>query len=153
MQKLKSLREHILSIPGEIELDAGNLITQARAGSLISLADGTNNHFRWQYRATIIITDFVGDFDKLSFWVLSWLKQNQPDHKQEAGRFEADIIDAHKSDIELELDLEETVQVEQTVDGIRLIHIGEPNVEPVILSADQWSLYIEPGDGSPVAIW
>lgn len=154
MKKLESLRAHLLSIPGELIDDPENLSTRAERGTVYSHASGTNRHFELRYRAEVLVMNFSGDPDRLWFWLLQWLAANQPDHAPEAVSFNADRLNDKSSDVLISFDLTETVKVEQTEDGIKLHHCGEPNVEPELLPANPWSLYLSHrGEDTKVTEW
>lgn len=150
MNKLTSLRAHILSIPGEINIEPDDLLTFADSGLIVADASGTNEHYEFRYKANIIISNYSGPADKLAFWVLQWMKVNQPEHNQEAIQFEADILNEDSVDLSLTIDLNETVKVESTVDGILLHHVDEPSIEPELLTAAEWTLL---ANGAEVANW
>jgi len=140
MHKLTLLRAHILSIPGEIKIEPDDLLTFADNGQILADASGTNDHYEFRYKGNIIITNYSGRADQLSYWLLQWLKTNQPEHSQETIQFEADILNDDSVDLSLTIDLNETVKVESTAEGIVLHHADEPSIEPVLLDATEWTL-------------
>ena len=150
MNKLISLRDHLLGIPGEINIEPDDLLTFADSGQILSNASGTNKHFVFKYKANIIVTNFIGQVDQLSFWVLQWMKVNQPEHPEEAIQFEADILNDKSADLSLTIDLNETVKVETTEEGIVLHHVDEPSIEPELLDAQEWTLS---ANGEELANW
>lgn len=149
MNKLTSLSAHILSNPDLLILPA-DLLTFASGMKILSSASGTNEHFEFKYTGNIIITNYSGQLDQLAYWLLLWLKVNQPDHAEEAVNFDADILNDVTGDISLTINLSETIKVEQTVDGILLHHVDEPSIDPVLLTAPQWTLY---ANNEAVAEW
>ncbi|MGE0082004.1 MAG: phage tail protein [Thiohalomonadaceae bacterium] len=152
MKKLESLRAHLLALPGELPIDPDDLLIFADQGRVYSAATGTNRHFELRYKANIIIQNFSCQADRLMFWLLQWLAVNQPDHAPEPITFQADLLNHESTDLSISVDLTETVRVEQTAEGIRLHHCGEPSIEAEILPAKLWTLYIHP-DGQAIAQW
>jgi hypothetical protein len=149
MNKLQSLRDHLLT--GPIEIDADDLLTFADEGQIISNASGTNDHYEFNYKANVIITNFSGHADQLAFWVLQWLKIAQPDHRPEAVQFEADVLGEKSVDLSLSLNLTETIKVSADANGdILLHHADEPNIDPVLLPATEWTLY---ANDDPIETW
>jgi hypothetical protein len=150
MNKLASLRAHLLSIPGEITIEPDDLLTFADSGQIISSASGTNEHYEFKYKGNIIISNYSGQADKLAYWLLQWMKANQPDHLDDPIQFEADILNDDSVDLSLTIELNETVKIEQTADGILLHHVDEPSIEPIPLDAATWTLA---ANGDEVANW
>lgn len=141
MNKLESLRAHLLAIPGELKIDPDDLLTFADQGTVYSAAQGTNPHFELRYKANIIVQNFSGRADRLMFWLLQWLAVNQPDHAPDAVEFQADLLNHKSADLSISVDLTETVRVEQTADGIKLHHC-DPSIPPDTLPANPWTLYV-----------
>jgi len=154
VKKLESLRVHVLSIQTELNIDPHDLETRAERGTVYSHASGTNQHFELRYRAEMLVMNYSGDPDRLWFWVLQWLKVNQPDHAPDALSFNADRLNDQSSDVLISVDLTETIKVEKAPDGIRLHHCGEPDIEPELLPANPWSLHIDHrGESTKVTEW
>jgi len=57
MNKLESMRAHLLAIPGELKIDPDDLMTFADQGTVYSASSGTNRHFEMRYKANIIIQE------------------------------------------------------------------------------------------------
>lgn len=142
MQKLTSLRDHLLSIPDELKIESDDLMIFADNGKIVSSADGTNLHFEYHYNANIIITNFSGNPDMLVIWMLQWLEQYQPNHADEPFNFDADIINTDSVDLSLTAPLTSTVKVESAPEGLKIFHADDPNNNPVLLSAKNWTLNI-----------
>ncbi len=148
--KLKSLRRHILSIPNELRIDPDDLITFTENGAIESHAEGTNQHFQLKYKAKIILQDFSDNPLKLFFWLLQWMKVNQPNHKPDAVQFDSDMIDDKKTDLEITIDITEDIKVESSAQGIKLYSADEPDINPELLTAENWTLY---ANNERVADW
>lgn len=127
MNKLSALRTHMLSFQDDVAIDPKNLITLAQRGSIESYRDETrNNGFGWKYTAEIIVTDFSGDANKLVYLLLLWLDEHEPNHPPEAFDFEAEILNAHSTDLSFTIPLTDTVQAIEGEDGITLHPYTEP---------------------------
>ncbi|MCW8965191.1 MAG: phage tail protein [Candidatus Pacearchaeota archaeon] len=151
MKKLQLIRDHLLSGPIKIEPD--NLLTYADKGKVKAHAQGTNSHFEFEYNANIIIENFSGQADQITYWVLLWLNQHQPNHGENAFDFQADILNDKNVDLAITLALTETIKVSTDVNGdIVLHHADDPTLEPVLLPATDWTLYVN-DDPDPVATW
>lgn len=145
MQKLSSLRQHLLDAPlgikpaelltfaedGSVEyhrpLTAGELAGNQDPGAA-AFAAFTNPagieagpSFAMSYAAHIIVTDFSGPPVALLWFVVKWIDQNLPGAKpSEAFRFHVDVIDHRKADVSIRLELREPVKVEIGEDGVQL---------------------------------
>ena len=148
MKKLDQLREHLLQAP--INIKADKLLSFVDRGKVISYAGGDNQDFRFEYQGNIIITDYSDDADKLAFFIVQWYDQYQPDHKSDGFQFDADIINHKSVDVSITLELTETIAVTETATGIDLVHCDEPNILPVPIPADEWTLY---ANDDEVAKW
>jgi len=140
MHKLGSLRTHLLNAP--LRLQEENLLTFVDKGKVTSYPGGSNQHFELHYQAHIIISEYTGAADKIMFLILQWMDQNNLTWSNEAFNFGADILDHEKVDIEISIDLTETIKVEQAEEGIYLHHCTEPSIEPVLIPATDWTLFI-----------
>ena len=148
MQLLTSLRAHLLEAPETIRPEPDHLFIRAETGRVESKAHGTNEMFRIGYRAEITLLDFSGRFDQWAYWILQWLDEHQPAHGEEALNWEAEILNPDSTDLAVTIDLEETVRVKRTEDGIVLHHSREPDLSSQPLDADEWSLYGHTGGDS-----
>jgi len=140
MNKAQKLLDHILSSPLKIQRD--DVMLMISGGKAMSYVSSANSNFRMQYQADLIITDYAGNADALLFIVLQWLAVNQPDHKEDAFSFQADIINHHSVDIVIKINLDELVVVTVTPAGISLTHPQDPSLEPCWLNGPAWILYI-----------
>ncbi|MCU5773074.1 phage tail protein [Erwiniaceae bacterium BAC15a-03b] len=93
----------------------------------------------WEYRYTlnVVVTDFAGDQNLLMAPVLFWLRDNQPDMmanpdlRDKALTFEADILNNGACDLSLNLKLTERVIARQE-DGVTKIEAVPEPVEPEV---------------------
>lgn len=150
MELLAALRKHLLESP--LGLQADELITYARDGKIISHQGATNLSFGIEYQAHIVLINYSQSPDVLFFIVLDWLRQHQANHKVDDISFDADILDHKTSDLELVITLEEGVGAEIVNGGVQLTHNGVKAIDPQLLNAEQWSLFIDP-DPDAVATW
>ena len=150
MELLTTLRQHLLESP--LGLQADELITYARDGKIVSHQGDSNLSFGIEYQAHIVLINYGEPPDVLFFVVLDWLRQHQANHRADALRFDADILDHKTADLELIITLDESVGAEVVAGGVQLTHSGVKAIDPQLLNADQWSLFIEP-DPDAVATW
>lgn len=140
MNKITSLHNHILGNP-DLMILPGDLLSFASGMQIVSIPAGSNEHFEIQYTANLVITNYSAPFDRLAYWLLLWLKINQPNHSDGTVSFGADILGGTTKDISLAIALSETFQVEHTAEGTLLHHTDEPFIEPTLLTAPQWRAY------------
>ena len=138
--KLLSLRNHILSIADEIKIEPDDLATFTDSGVIESQPEGSNLHFQLKYNAIIIITDFADNPLKLFYWILQWMRINQPNHTADAIKFESDQLDDKKTDLQITIALVDDIKITNTDDGIKLYSTNEPDLNPVLLSANNWTM-------------
>jgi len=88
--------------------------------------------FEYRYTLSLIVTDYRGSPDTLMVPLLAWLREQQRelfDHPdlRESIRFEADILDHERVDLEIQLPLTERVGVQETTPGnYQIAHFPEP---------------------------
>lgn len=153
MHKLQSLRDHLLTAPATLKIEPDLLLTYADKGVVISSPDGTNEHYEFKYNANIIIENFAGQSDQLTYWVLTWLAAKQPNHTEQAFEFQADHLNDKAVDIALTIPLTETIKVSRDINNdIVLHHADDPSLKPVLLPAVEWSLFIQ-DDPNPIETW
>lgn len=151
MKKLASLRAHILSIPSEVKIDPDNLTTIGTEGAVLSHSEGTNQHFEYQYNAEIMILNYTGDFLRLTYWVLQWMRQYQPNHEPDALKFQSEIINDNAVDLSFTIPLTETIKAAKTATGIALHSVDDPRLQVVHLPAAQWTMF--DGSGTEIEQW
>lgn len=134
MNKLNSLRKHLLSL-AHLKLQADNLHTFVEdQGKVISyqnqatntgfgsdLAEGkpkTNQNFKLEYQASIIVTEYAHDFNVLAFEVIQWLDKSEHNRGAEAFNYKADLLSSTAYDVELTLALTELITVTEKDGGI-----------------------------------
>lgn len=132
MLKPRMLRKTLTEAVPEFRNDPDKLHIFIERGNIISSLAPSLSH-EYQYTLSLVVTDFGGDVDTIMVPVLSWLRVHQhdgmanPDLREEAFRFEVDILSNESCDIEIALHLTERVNVKEDPDGILLIkHVDEP---------------------------
>lgn len=130
MDKINSLREHLVARVSPLNTDPDRLLIFVDKGKLAS--KGLTLSFEYRYTAHVIITEFAGHADAVMVPVIEWYKRHQPDTDiQDGVRFEADILNHASVDLSLYLDLTERVIVTQDADGrvTDVHHCGEPTLD------------------------
>jgi len=140
MNKLKSLREHLLTKHDGWSIDPKHLVTTVNGGEIISAPEGENLNYEWKFNANILILKFSGDANQLFFWVLRWLSVNQPNHDEKAFEFDTDFINDQSTDIALVVPLSQIIVVDSTAEGFVLLPDGEPDMKTELLPAENWTL-------------
>ncbi|CAJ0709318.1 hypothetical protein LMG19089_04949 [Ralstonia edaphis] len=131
MMKATSLREaltlavpHLAAHPDALHVfvDEGNVVgTGARTLG-----------FEYRYTLTLIVTDYPHSSDTIVVPVLAWLRTNQPDtftnpdKREDAFKFEAEILNHTTVDISIKLKLTEQVTVKVEGAGYQVEHLPEP---------------------------
>ena len=139
MNKLARLRAHLVAAP--VGLEESDLLIYTEGGVITTYPSRENENFRIGYEAHIIITGCAQPTDQLFFLLARWMTANETDHQADAIRFEADIIDHRSADIAITVSLTETVTVEHTEAGILLTHQDDPDLNPILLPADEWEMF------------
>ncbi|MAM57370.1 MAG: phage tail protein [Salinicola sp.] len=109
MQKLTSLRQHLLdSVPG-LAADPDRLRTYVPEGN-IAFSRGLNLSHEYRVTAEIIIIGTDGDLDPIVLPILQWLGRYQPDvDPAQALRFSAEIHNHTEVDVIFSVELTERV--------------------------------------------
>ena len=141
MKKLGSLRSYLLQ--SALALQPDDLLTFAEEGKVISYSGETNQHFQIEYIANIIITGYSGDVDEIAYLLLQWLKQNQPNHKEDAIEFDADILDQSAVDLSLKIELSEIIKVRTNEQGAYLKSCAEPNLAEILIPNQELALAVK----------
>ncbi len=127
MEKLRALREHLLSSTLGIEPD--RLLVFVDEGRIRSMCGKDNRHFMLDYAANVVLTGSSVTASQAAFLVLEWLRDNQPDFSEHPIAFEADILDHDSADLALKVPLSETIRVTESADGFDLSLCPEPNLD------------------------
>ncbi len=148
MNKLARLRAHLIAAP--VGLEESDLLIYTEGGVITTYPSRDNENFRIGYEAHIIITGYAQPTDQLFFLLAQWMTNNETDHRADAIRFEADIIDHRSADIAISVSLTETVTVQRSDAGILLTHQDDPDLNPILLDALDWAMF---GNEEPLVNW
>jgi hypothetical protein len=131
MNKLLSLRQALLDCP--LKIAADKLLTFAEKGTVLSYGGGGNDAFQITYTAKAIVLDYAGAPRDLLFVVAQWLHADNPGAGAESITFTADIISDKAVDVELAVEITETIGAVAQPDGkLRL----QPAPDPDALGED-----------------
>lgn len=155
MKKLRDLRAHLAATVPSLEKDPDRLEVYIEKGDIACRFGSLS--FEYRYTAHILVKDFADHADTLIVPLLAWLSINQPDllldadKSDHAIRFDAEILDHEKTDVELMLDLAERVIVsaaEQPDHSVHYAatHCDEPEL-PDCGGPAPWQIFI---NGTPI---
>jgi hypothetical protein len=133
MRKADSLRRWLTAcLPLDFKDHPDRLQIYIEGGQIAARQSRTLS-FVYQYTLKALVTDFAGDADRLMVPMLAWISKEQPQLlRRQDGQpfaFEAELLDAETSDIEISLDLTENVIVTPRTDGTGydVVHPPEPD--------------------------
>lgn len=140
MQKPLHLRRYLEAGHDWVKAHPDRVLVRVEQGRAVA-AYGRGLSFEWRYTLKILLVDYTGDRAELFGLIFAWLGRHQrellanPNTAEDGVRFEADILDAKKADLELSLSLTEGVIGEPAEGGgfdliPREEHIEEYDVEP-----------------------
>lgn len=143
MKKAQDLRLHLIDRVRHLKKDPDRLVVLVKAGRIAARAGSLSFEYRYDLALTFI--DYPDHADTLVVPLLAWLARHQPDLLQNKDsfdalmRFEAEIIDHEKSDVEITIPLTERVIVAE-VDGKHIAtHCDEPAL-PDLGGPTGWTL-------------
>lgn len=120
MRKADSLRRWLTAFLPELATHADRLQIYVEGGNVMTRKSATLS-FVYAYTLKALFTDFAGDSDRLMVPVLAWIEKEQPQllarTDSQPFSFEAELLDGDLSDVELSIDLTETVLVIPRADG------------------------------------
>ncbi|GEK74240.1 MULTISPECIES: phage tail protein [Halomonas] len=109
MNKLASLRAHLLDAVPELKRGPERLLTFVQDGS-IRFQRGQHLSHEYRFEAQLVVTDYAGDVDTLMIPMLQWLSRYEPDLDPDDGvRFEAELLSNQAYDLAITLRLSERV--------------------------------------------
>jgi len=151
MNKLLSLRQHLIDAVPELKRGPEKLLTFINDGS-VKFHRGQHLSHQYQVDAQIVVTDYAGELDTLMIPLLQWLSHYQPDlEPDEAVRLEAEILSNHAWDLALTVRITERVValVDCETGNITSEHrLPEYPIEAC--PATHWQLYTKaPGEDEP----
>lgn len=109
MNKLQSLRAHLLDAMPELKRGPERLLTFVQDGS-IRFHRGQHLSHEYRFEAQLVVTDYTGDVDTLMIPLLQWLSRYEPDLDPDDGvRFEAELLSHQAYDLAITVRLSERV--------------------------------------------
>lgn len=151
MEKLRTLLAALEAQP--LALTPDRLAVYTENGRVVSHPATENGHYRVDYRATVLINDWVGSPDPLWVVLSAWMATHERHRGPQAMTWEADILDRTRSDIRISLELTEVVRVDPVDQGLEITHLDEPNLEPVLLTGAWADLTITGGPDPDPDAW
>lgn len=133
MNKPDSLRAALTAAIPEFARNPDRLHVFIEHGSIATTAANSLS-FEYAYTLDVVVTDYAGHADHLIVPVIAWLKVNQPEMLlnrelcRDGFRFQAELLDNGKSDVEILLKLTERVGVLEKPDGYEIRHFAEPAI-------------------------
>ena len=135
MMKATSLREALTAAVPHLAAHPDALHVFVDEGNVVGTGARTLG-FEYRYTLTLIVTDYPHSADTIVVPVLAWLRTNQPDtftnpdKREDAFKFEAEILNHTTVDISIKLKLTERVTVKVEGAGYQVEHHPAPvNVE------------------------
>ncbi|WP_454886169.1 phage tail protein [Sphingomonas oryzagri] len=145
MLKPQSLAAALANAVPDLSTDPARFQCHVERGRLIATAT-PGSGFEYRYQLTLFLLDYAGPADAIFWPLLGWMQINQPeqfltpDLRDQAIVFDVDILDGDRSNIEIQLQLTESVIVSAGEGGSTVLtHIDEPTLESLL----------EPIDGVP----
>ncbi|PSJ22128.1 phage tail protein [Halomonas sp. ND22Bw] len=109
MNKLASLRAHLLDAVPELQRGPERLLTFVQDGS-IRFQRGQHLSHEYRFEAQLVVTDYAGGTDTLMIPLLQWLSRYEPDLDPDDGvRFEAELLSNQAYDLAITVRLSERV--------------------------------------------
>ncbi|MCA7941576.1 MULTISPECIES: phage tail protein [Burkholderia] len=133
MNKPDSLRAALTAAIPEFARNPDRLHVFIEHGSIATTAANSLS-FEYAYTLDVVVTDYAGHADHLIVPVIAWLKVNQPEMLlnrelcRDGFRFQAELLDNGKSDVEILLKLTERVGVLEKPEGYEIRHFAEPSI-------------------------
>lgn len=164
MNKPDALRAWLTAASPDLRREPQRLQVFIDKGSIVATA-ASGLSFEYRYTVTLQLLDFAGHPNGIMAPLLAWVAVNQPellanpDRSREGIKFEADILDQDKVDLQIEIALTERVKVSRMADGkLEAIHLAEPVfpagahplADPATIPANLQQLYL---NGELIAEW
>ena len=153
MKKPIDLRQHLVEAVPTLAKDPDKLDIFIERGAIASRLGGGLS-FEYRYDLVLLFKDYIEHADTLMIPLLAWIAVHQPALLLNPGsieqtiKFQAELIDHEKADIEITLALTEAVVVvAQPGGGYLATHIPEPAL-PDLGGEPGWELFVK---GLPLA--
>lgn len=130
MLKARLIRELLTTTIPHLQQNPDALRIFINKGRIIATA-GRSTSFEYQYTLDLLIVDYAADPDTLMAPLVSWMATHQqeafgnPELREQAFQFEAEIIDHQNYDISIKLLLTERVIVRQGEHGLEAKHCND----------------------------
>jgi hypothetical protein len=140
MRKADSLRDWLTACLPDYKAHPDRLQIFLEGGT-ISARQSDTLSFVYGYTVKVLFMDYRGDADHLTVPVLAWIAREQPQLLRRADSqpfsFEAELLDSETSDIEISIELTESVVVTPSPDGkgYAIEHPPEPTYDSFGVSA------------------
>jgi len=159
MLKPRSLAAALAGAVPDLATDPDRFQCYVERGRLVARAT-PGLGFEYHYQLAIFVLDYAGEPDAILFPLLQWLRVNQPEQllnpelRDDALRFEVDLLDQHHCNISIEIQLTETVTAAARDDGgYDLTHGDEPGpVDGEAYAILKELGLLQPGE-QPAALW
>ncbi len=131
MRKGDSLRRWLTACLPDLKIHPDRLQIFFEDGGVNARKSATLS-FAYAYRLKVLLTDYAGDPDHLIVPVLAWIEKEQPQLLARTDNppftFRSELLDSNAYDIELSIDVMESVLVSLSNDGKgwNIVHPPEP---------------------------
>ncbi len=137
MLKARLIRELLTKTIPHLRQNPDALRVFINKGRIVATA-GLSASFEYHYTLELLIVDYAADPDMLMVPLVSWMTVHQqeafgnPELREQAFQFEAEIIDHQSYDISIKLLLTERVVVRQGEHGLEAQHCNDQPPEWII---------------------
>ncbi|NKJ02813.1 phage tail protein [Novosphingobium sp. SG707] len=128
MLKINLLRDALMKAMPELKAAPKNLIMWVDRGKAQS-RDTDDLSFAFEFQLNVLLVEFAGDIADFALAMLIWLRTNQPNvfaMGADAFDFDVDILDNGKADVQIRLQLRQSVEVAITPQGAKASYLPEP---------------------------
>lgn len=150
MKKIEQLRKQLLKLPF-LKLKPEEVSVFVEQGTMLSYYARpddirTNDHFQLEYTASIIVMNYTGAPEALLHCVNLWLRENQPSHRNDSVKFQAEILNNDSVDIRITIEgIKDTFKPQINKKGTLIVECKNQYADP-ILSDKLVSFSIKPTD-------
>lgn len=145
MKKPADLRAHLERSVACLKAEPDKLSVYIERGAIASRIGGGMS-FEYRYDLVLVVTDFADHADTLMIPILAWIAVNQtdlmqhPERIEQAIKFQAELIDHDKADIEITIALTEAVVVVERDGTYTATHIAPPALAD-LTGPTGWTMY------------
>ncbi len=148
MRKLDLLRDWMTAALPFLKRNPEALHLFAEEGVIACTGVGGGLSFEYRYTAILQLWDFAGEPSGIIVPLLAWASRYQPELLKSYAKnpaviaFRVEVLDAHKSDVELRMELTERVQVERRNDSTGLDYQVLPEPFEDVSGIRHWTLWL-----------